>query len=582
MFELGMEFTDLKEFKNAIKSYAVDGGYQIHIARNEKTRCQAKCDVGCPWVIWCSQIKGESTYQIKTYVKQHMCNRRLENKQANSTWLAVRLVDKIRGEPKVSAADLVTYAKEHMSLAISRTHAYRAKKKALDMIDGKHKEQYGQLRSYMSEVLRTNIGSTCNLLVDRDRLEDPAVFKRVYMCLAPLRNGFLAGCRPLIGLDGCFLKTVYGGQLLTAVAHDGANGIFPIVWAVVERENGDSWEWFLRKLLLDIGGFDRRRWCFISDRQKGLVSTIDKLEREVEQGIEHRFCVRHIYANFSKKWPGAHYRKLVYDCAKATTMQDFLSHMQKVKELDEEAWKYLDDIVPCLWTRAAFSTFSKNDAIVNNMSESFNGKIVQIRGKPIITMLEELRADAMDRHVRLRIKMERKQGRLVPEVHDRLVKEFQKSRLWTAKWSGDSEQSVFQVSKKPEQYVVNVKQASCTCRSWDLSGIPCTHAVATIGWLHKDPIDFVHEAYTRETYFRVYHHNVEPTNGENLWVATGGDTVIPPPMKVSVGRPTKKRRREHDEPKTSSRLRRRYPKIKCGKCGGLGHNKRGCHNPAIS
>ncbi|XP_038683479.1 uncharacterized protein LOC119983821 [Tripterygium wilfordii] len=53
-------------------------------------------------------------------------------------------------------------------------------------------------------------------------------------------------------------------------------------------------------------------------------------------------------------------------------------------------------------------------------------------------------------------------------------------------------------------------------------------------------------------------------------------------MKVSIGRPTKKRRREHDEPKTSSRLRRRYPKIKCGKCGGLGHNKRGCHNPAIS
>ncbi|XP_038721136.1 uncharacterized protein LOC120013413 [Tripterygium wilfordii] len=259
IFELGMEFTDLKEFKNAVKSYAVDGGYQIQLARNEKTRCQAKCNEGCPWMIWCSQIKGESTFQIKTYVKRHMCNRRLENRQADSTWLSMRLVDKIRGEPKISAADLVTYAKEHMSLAISRTHAYRAKKKALEIIEGKHKEQYGKLRSYMSEVLRTNIGSTCNLLANRDRPEDPAVFKRVYICLAPLKSGFLAGCRPLIGLDGCFLKTIYGGQLLTAVAHDGANGIFPIAWAVVERENGDSWEWFLRKLLLDIGGFDRRR-----------------------------------------------------------------------------------------------------------------------------------------------------------------------------------------------------------------------------------------------------------------------------------------------------------------------------------
>ncbi|XP_038679355.1 uncharacterized protein LOC119980639 [Tripterygium wilfordii] len=263
-------------------------------------------------------------------------------------------------------------------------------------------------------------------------------------------------------------------------------------------------------------------------------------------------------------------------------MQEFQSQMQKAKEIDEDAWKYLDDILPCLWTRAAFSTFSKNDVIVNNMSESFNGKILQIRGKPIISVLEDLRADVMDRHIRLRINMERREGKLMPEVRDRLIKEFKKSIFWTAKWSGDSEQSVFQVSKKTEQYIVNVNQASCTCRRWDLSGIPCTHAVAAIGWLHKDPSDYVLQAYTRETYLRVYQHNMEPTNGENLWVATGGDTIIPPPMNIVVGRPTKKRRREHDEPKSSSRLRRMYPKIKCGKCGGLGHNKRGCKNPLQS
>ncbi|XP_038682524.1 uncharacterized protein LOC119982974 [Tripterygium wilfordii] len=224
VFELGMEFNSIKEFKEAIRSYAIDGGYQIHLTRNEKERCQAKCDIGYPWMIWCSKISGEKTFQIKTYERRHMCSRRMDNKQANSSWLALRLVDKVRGEPKVSAGNLVTFAKDNMSLDISRTHAYRAKKKALEIIDGKHQEQYGKLRSYMAEVLRTNVGSTCNILVDRNRHEDPAVFKRIYMCLAPLRDGFLAGCRPLIGLDGCFLKTSYGGQLLTTVSQDSCNG----------------------------------------------------------------------------------------------------------------------------------------------------------------------------------------------------------------------------------------------------------------------------------------------------------------------------------------------------------------------
>ncbi|XP_038694910.1 uncharacterized protein LOC119992280 [Tripterygium wilfordii] len=262
-------------------------------------------------------------------------------------------------------------------------------------------------------------------------------------------------------------------------------------------------------------------------------------------------------------------------------MQVFHAEMDKIKGLDEAAWKYLNDIPPYLWTRAAFSTYSKNDTIVNNMSESFNSKILPVRDRPIITMLEELRGEAMERHVKLRTQMERKHGRLVPEVHDRLDKEFIKSRSWTAKWIRDNQKAIFQVTKKPYQYVVNVDEASCTCRGWDLSGIPCTHAVAAICWLHRDPAEFVHQAYTKKTYLKVYEHNVQPTNGENLWVAVGGDAIEAPPMKKVVGGPTKKRRREHDEAASRSRLRRRYPKIRCTKCGGEGHNRRGCKNPPM-
>ncbi|KEH16587.1 hypothetical protein MTR_0140s0100 [Medicago truncatula] len=48
--------------------------------------------------------------------------------------------------------------------------------------------------------------------------------------------------------------------------------------------------WFLKLLLDDIG--QEKRWVFISDQQKMFES------------VEHRLCLRHLYANFKKKFGG--------------------------------------------------------------------------------------------------------------------------------------------------------------------------------------------------------------------------------------------------------------------------------------
>ena len=57
--------------------------------------------------------------------------------------------------------------------------------------------------------------------------------------------GFLRGCRPIIGLDGCHLKERLGGQILSATVRYANDNIFPIAFVVVEQENKDSWVWFL-------------------------------------------------------------------------------------------------------------------------------------------------------------------------------------------------------------------------------------------------------------------------------------------------------------------------------------------------
>jgi hypothetical protein len=59
-----------------------------------------------------------------------------------------------------------------------------------------------------------------------------------------MKSGFLAGCCPIIGLDGCFLKGSHKGQLLAAISRDANNQMYPLAFAVVEAEMKESWTWF--------------------------------------------------------------------------------------------------------------------------------------------------------------------------------------------------------------------------------------------------------------------------------------------------------------------------------------------------
>ncbi|XP_038690210.1 uncharacterized protein LOC119989000 [Tripterygium wilfordii] len=175
--------------------------------------------------------------------------------------------------------------------------------------------------------------------------------------------------------------------------------------------------------------------------------------------------------------------------------------------------------------------------------------------------------------------MRRHQGKIVPRVAVKVEMKRANSGYWTAHWAGDSGHSIFQVTKRLEQYVANLNERSCSCRYFDLTGIPCCHAMSAIGYVQLDPEDFVNECYTKEAYMRAYEFSVMPTNGATLWPRVNGDPILLPKYTNAPGRPRKRKRREFDEPRTTNLLRRRYPLVKCSKCGVEGHNKRTCNGP---
>ena len=105
-----------------------------------------------------------------------------------------------------------------------------------------------------------------DLAIEMDLICGVPYFERLYICLKGCKKGFMASCRPIIGLDACHLTTKSSRQLITTVVRDPNEKYFLLAYAVVEAETKDSWTWFINLLLTDIG--QNTRWTFISDQQK--------------------------------------------------------------------------------------------------------------------------------------------------------------------------------------------------------------------------------------------------------------------------------------------------------------------------
>ena len=98
------------------------------------------------------------------------------------------------------------------------------------------------------------------------------IFFRAFWCFPQCVETF-RHCRPVLSIDGTFLIGNYMGTLLVAILCDADNTLVPLAFALVERENKDSWGWFLRLVWIHVIG-PGREVCVISDRHQGILSVV--------------------------------------------------------------------------------------------------------------------------------------------------------------------------------------------------------------------------------------------------------------------------------------------------------------------
>ncbi|XP_017426215.1 uncharacterized protein LOC108334790 [Vigna angularis] len=281
----------------------------------------------------------------------------------------------------------------------------------------------------------------------------------------------------------------YKGELLTAVGRDPNDQMLPLAYAVVEVENKDSWTWFLQLLIQDLGG---SQVCGVGPNYLG-----------------------------ASAWG----RTKILSQAPAWERE-----MLKIKEVNIEAYKYLIGIPPRFWLRSRFTGQAMTDTLDNNISEAFNNVLIHARGKPIITMMEDIRVYLMKRWATNRTKVASMDFTICPKIKKRLQKECNLSRFWVPRHT----------SSVGNKFTLDLDTKKCSCRKWMISAIPCCHAIATMNYSNVDPENFIPTLFTRSTYEEVYASIIFPLNGHLLWETTNFNDVLPPVMRKMPGRPKKK------------------------------------------
>ncbi|XP_070022463.1 uncharacterized protein [Nicotiana sylvestris] len=256
-------------------------------------------DDNCAWSFKSSAVFKANIFKVRSYNNNHTCGygeRYLTQRQATPGVIASIVKDKYVNPKKVyTANNIIEDIQKQHGIEVSYMKAWRAKEIAMTMIRGSPSDSYKELP------------------------------------------------KPIMVVDGSFLKAAYKGTILTACTQDGAGKILPLAYAIVDSESNKSWEWF----------FVQIKEC------KAHI-------QETSQAIE-------IYIFFA--------------LSRAYTIEKFEYHMTEMCKIDPRVQPYLFEIGYERWSRA-YSKVKRSMVMTSNIAESINAANKDARELPVMRLLE--------------------------------------------------------------------------------------------------------------------------------------------------------------------------------------------------
>ena len=291
--------------------------------------------------------------------------------------------------------------------------------------------------------------------------------------------------------------------------------------------------------------------------------------------------MRHLVANFQKRFRGEVFEKHLWPACRAYQRHRFEEHYNLMYEACPEAMKWIHNTHKHLWTRHLFSEASKCDYVTNNIAETFNSWVTDEKSLHVVDLMDRIRQMEMDKMF-LRRKIARKlEGKILPKVMKELNTRSRGLKyVWrySHKDGGTETEILGEVEGVTRDLVhwrhtVDLKERTCTCRRWQVTGLPCTHALCIITSFRGYNIeDYVHEYYSVAKFKKAYEKSVKPMTDRKQWPKMDpGFKLWPPILKRAAGRPRERRYKSVAEGGTGKRSTR------CKRCRQLGHMEKTCN-----
>lgn len=569
---IGQEFPDVETCRRMLKEIAIALHFDLRIVKSDRSRFIAKCSKeGCPWRVHVAKCPGVPTFSIRTLHGEHTCEgvRDLHHQQASVGWVARSVESRLRENPQYKPKQILNDIREQHGVAVSYMQAWRGKERSMAAVHGTFEEGFRLLPSYCEQIRKTNPGSIA--LVFATGQENS--FQRLFVSYRASIYGFINACRPLLELDRTHLKGKYLGTLLCASAVDAEEALFPLAFAIVDAETDENWMWFLSELrkLLGVNTDNMPRLTILSERQKGIVEAV---ETHFPSSF-HGFCLRHVSENFRDEFKNTKLVNIFWNAVYALTAVEFEAKVSEMVEISQDVLQWFHRYPPTLWAIAYFEGVRYGHFTLG-VTELLYKWALDGHELPIVQMMEHVRQQLTTWfHERRSIAMSWT-TLLVPSAERRISEAVADSRCYQVLRANEVE---FEIVSSERTNIVDIRSRVCSCRRWQLYGLPCAHATAALLSCGQDAQLFAERCFTVASYRETYSQLINPIPDKSEWKEQGAGTdgggakaditIRPPKTRRPPGRPKKKVLRIES-------FKRPKRVVQCGRCHMLGHSQKKC------
>ncbi|GFY96854.1 hypothetical protein Acr_11g0011600 [Actinidia rufa] len=569
---IGQEFLDVETCRRTLKDIAIALHFDLRIVKSDRSRFIAKCSQeGCPWRVHVAKCPGVPTFSIRTLHGEHTCEgvHNLHHQQASVGWVARSVEARVRDNPQYKPKEILQDIHDQHGVAVSYMQAWRGKERSMAALHGTFEEGYLLLPAYCEQLRKSNPGSIASVFATGQ----DNCFQRLLISFRASIYGFINACRPLLELDKAHLKGKYLGALLCAAAVDADDALYPLAIAIVDVESDENWIWFMSELrkLLGVNTDIMPRLTILSERQPGIVEAV---ETHFPSAF-HGFCLHYVSENFRDTFKNSKLVNIFWNAVYALTAVEFESKISEMVEISQDVIPWFQQFPPQLWAVTYFEGVRYGHFTLG-VTEILYNWALECHELPIVQMMEHIRHQMTSWFTERQDMGMRWNSILVPSAEKRILEAIADAHCYQVLRANEVE---FEIVSSERTNIVDIQSRVCSCRRWQLYGLPCAHAAAALISCGQNAHLFAEHCFTIDSYRETYSQMINLIPDKSLWEdpcegAEGGGakvdiTIHPPKTRRPPGRPKKKVLRLES-------LKRPKRVVQCGRCHVLGHSQKKC------